>query len=63
MPAQAGIQADDGVVITESLDSRFRGKDGWGSRLPVDTVQIYQLRAEGDLMGFRRGGEHPLWSI
>ena len=30
MPAQAGIQGGEGVAITESLDSRFRGNDGRG---------------------------------
>jgi hypothetical protein len=47
MPAQAGIQGGEEVAITENLDSRFRGKDGRGSRLPVDIAQIPRLRAEG----------------
>jgi hypothetical protein len=28
MPAQAGIQVGEGAKISQSLDSRFRGKDG-----------------------------------
>jgi len=35
MPAQAGIQGGEEVAITENLDSRFRGKDGRDSRLPL----------------------------
>jgi hypothetical protein len=45
--APAGIQGGEGVAIGENLDSRFRGKDGRGSRLPVDIVQIPRLRATG----------------
>jgi hypothetical protein len=40
MPAKAGIQGGGGVTNTENLDSRFRGKDGRRSRLPVDIVEI-----------------------
>jgi len=50
MPAQAGIQGGEVVEITENLDSRFRGKDGRGSRLSVGIVQIPRLRAESCLI-------------
>jgi len=33
--APADIQGGEGVTNTENLDSRFRGKDGAGGRLPV----------------------------
>jgi len=46
MPAKAGIQDNEGVTNTENLDSRFRGKDVTGSRLPVDIVETPRLRAE-----------------
>jgi hypothetical protein len=36
MPVQVGVQGGEEVAITENLDSRFRGNDGRGSRLPVD---------------------------
>jgi len=48
--APPGIQGGEGVTNTENLDSRFRGKDGRGSRLPVVIVGIPRLRAEGCLI-------------
>jgi len=50
MPAQAGIQGDHGVTNTENLDSRFRGKDGSGTRISVDIVEIPRLRTESCLI-------------
>ena len=42
MPAKAGIQWCGGGAKTQNLDSRFRGKDGSGGRLP-----IYDLKSLG----------------
>ena len=39
MPANAGIQCGGVGAKTQNLDSRFRGKDGRGSRLPVDVMK------------------------
>ena len=50
MPAKAGIQVGAGVTNRENLDSRFRGKDGRGTRIPVDIVEISRLRTEGWLI-------------
>ena len=53
------VQGGKGVTNTENLDSRFRGKDGRGIRLPVDIVELPRLRAEGCLIKDRfRGGNH-----
>ena len=57
MPAKAGIQGGEGVTNTENPDSRFRGKDGSGSPLPVDKFRTPRLLAEGGLLlliGYRR---------
>ena len=48
--APAGIQCGGGGTETQNLDSRFRGKDGTGSRLLIDVIEIPRLRAEGFLI-------------
>ena len=37
--AAAGIQCGGGGAKTQNLDSRLRGKDGRGSRLPLNVVR------------------------
>ena len=46
MPVKAGIQCGGGGAKTQNLDSRFRGKDGRGGRLPVDVMKSlgFELR-------------------
>jgi len=46
LPAHAGIQWGGGAYA-QSLDSRFRGKDGKTSRSLSNTARISRIRAEG----------------
>ena len=50
MPAKSGHPGWGGVANKQNLDSRFRGKDGRRSRIPVDIIKIPRLIAEGCLI-------------
>ena len=50
MPAKAGIQCGGVWAKTQNLDSRFRGKDGASSRLPVRVMKSLGCEPKGRLI-------------